>query len=613
MPFAAQWWVAPECANLLVIRIARVLVLLGLLWIGAFVLSSNASAATGDVLATYEVPPQFNRSRFPTAPLLIGDRLFEFDPSFNGGYVHDAATGAFIERFSVSGLGSTDGFGEAAVRIGDEIFVSARNTTGGGHVYSFDHETLDRRITIPPATLARRNFGLAMATMGDRLVIGSVSSINPTPAVHVIDPADGSVELTILQPTTDRTLQFATTIAVAGTDIYVGGARFEGGPDEPDKVYAFDGNTGELKFTIPNPTPSAELSDLYGDTIAVIGDRLFVNAIGDDDLGTDVGAVHMFDRHTGQLLRTFTSPTRQPGTLFGYSLAVVRDDLLVGAPEVQDLAGRPQGAAYLFDGATGEIKHTYRVPVSGTARFDAEVGLVVGAVGNDALVSFRGEIDGTFRAYGVRLQGYDERLQTIATTSFEEPAFLASTYRPGVDDHELGFVTTGAGQGLVPRAAVSPSTQFPNTQSFLLRQWNGAVTFDEIDLRNWGDVEVTAWFLLDRTTYQLGDSFRIFVTNGIDEVDLFNVAETVENEDAVDNYGRNYFGFTEVYANVPDTWQTARLVVETNVTGSGVRRYLELDEVRFRGVFVVPEPSAISLLVTGLLAVFATRRRRRIC
>ena len=63
----------------------------------------------------------------------------------------------------------------------------------------------------------------------------------------------------------------------------------------------------------------------------------------------------------GDLLHTFLNPTPAADDYFGYSVAGVGSNVLVGA--MGHSTGAPgAGAAYLFDGTTGALLHTFLNP-----------------------------------------------------------------------------------------------------------------------------------------------------------------------------------------------------------------------------------------------------------
>src|SRR6266699_3584398 len=63
------------------------------------------------------------------------------------------------------------------------------------------------------------------------------------------------------------------------------------------------------------------------------------------------------DTNFSDLVR-IQDPSSSAGDLFGWSVAAAGDNILVGAPGVNNGAG----AAYLFDGTTGTLIGTYQKP-----------------------------------------------------------------------------------------------------------------------------------------------------------------------------------------------------------------------------------------------------------
>jgi len=105
-----------------------------------------------------------------------------------------------------------------------------------------------------------------------------------------------------------------------------------------------------LVQTFLNPTPAAD--DGFGYSVAALGSNVLVGAPFDDTGTTNAGAVYLFDGSTGALLRTFQQPTPGAGDNFGYSVATLGNNVLVGAP-FNSTGATNAGTAYLFDGSTG--------------------------------------------------------------------------------------------------------------------------------------------------------------------------------------------------------------------------------------------------------------------
>lgn len=572
---------------------------------------SHCHAGSGDLIQTYISP--YPGGGLYTAAISLDERLLLFDIGARRGYEYDAATGVLLSAFRGSSVAEDgDGFGTDAIRIGNAIFASAPNTgftPQEGSVFHFDASTLDETLISPSETLQRFRFGNALEALGDRLVVGAPES-SPPAKVVVIDPATGGVDLIIPRPASATDRWFGTSLAVADRTIFVGGARRGLGGTHAEAIYAFDGDTGELQFTIPNPAPG-DGGDVFGESLAVIGDHLFASAPRDDYFNVDAGAVHMFNRHTGALIRTITGPTRQGAQEFGSSLAVHGNDLLIGAQGTYDISWRPRGAAYQVDGATGDVKHIFRLP----SEFDVEstsysVGSFVGSVDEDVLLTYNGDGDDEPRNFAVRLGGYDPRTRTIAYTSFSEPAIGATAYE-GESGQELGFASTGVPvAGANPLAGVATASFAFAGKSLRHRNWLGQTTFDVVDLAGWEDAEVALWFRVGDQPYEPTDQVQLYITNGTEQVDLLIAEATNDTSDLIDRYG-DYGAYTEIVAKIPANWTHVQLVLESSTSDIAGREYFEIDEVRVSGVYVVPEPPAgdLALILAGCLALLFGFRR----
>jgi len=108
---------------------------------------------------------------------------------------------------------------------------------------------------------------------------------------------------------------------------------------------SFDGTTGSLLQTFLNPDPGA--GDQFGFFVAAVGSNVLIGAPFDDSGATDAGSAYLFDGATGGLLQTFSNPTPAIGDQFGFRVSAVGANALIGAP-LDDTAATNAGAAYLY-------------------------------------------------------------------------------------------------------------------------------------------------------------------------------------------------------------------------------------------------------------------------
>ena len=134
------------------------------------------------------------------------------------------------------------------------------------------------------------------------------------------------------------------------------------------------GSTPLTTFTDPGGTPG----DYFGYSVAAVGNNVLIGAYNSNN---SRGAAYLFDQ-SGSLLTTFTDPGGVQQDRFGYSVAAIGNNVLIGAR-----GSNYCGAVYLYD-QSGSLLRTFTDPrVAGTNEF----GCCVAAVGNNVLIGAYGE------------------------------------------------------------------------------------------------------------------------------------------------------------------------------------------------------------------------------
>lgn len=134
-----------------------------------------------------------------------------------------------------------------------------------------------------------------------------------------------------------------------------------------------------LSQTIDNPTPTS--GDMFGSSVSISGNNVLVGAIQ----ASGGGQAHLFDVNTGALLQTFSNPTPTGNDLFGFSVSLSGNSALIGALS-DDTNGVNVGQAYLFDANTGALLQTFNDP---TPTQTDSFGVSVSVSGNNILVGAR--------------------------------------------------------------------------------------------------------------------------------------------------------------------------------------------------------------------------------
>jgi len=240
-----------------------------------------------------------------------------------------------------------------------------------------------------PATDDR--FGYSVAGFGDNILIGALfddpGGVTDAGSAYLFSGTTGALLFTFNNPFPQAGDQFGWSVAGVGNNVLIGAPY-----DDPDGIgdagsaYLFSGTTGALLQTFNKPNPRT--FERFGDSVAGVGGNALVGALAAfEDIGggevVDVGAAYLFDSSTGVLLQTFNNPNPSQGDRFGYSVAGVESNVLIGAPRDDPEGVSNAGSAYLFDSTTGALLFTFNKP-NPTA--DDEFGNAVAGVGSNALI-----------------------------------------------------------------------------------------------------------------------------------------------------------------------------------------------------------------------------------
>jgi Leucine-rich repeat (LRR) protein len=182
--------------------------------------------------------------------------------------------------------------------------------------------------------------------------------------------------------------QFGYAVSQAGQDIAIADPGDDTNGTDAGAVYVYDGGTGQLKATLLG----AAAGDRFGSALASSGNLLIVGApfakAYDDPTAPNSGNVYVYDTSSGRSLGTLYVPQGSPNDQFGAALAVVGQDVLVGAPN-DTIYNTGAGAVYRYNLISRDNVAQYYFPdVAAGDHFGAAITtagnrIYVGAPGRD--------------------------------------------------------------------------------------------------------------------------------------------------------------------------------------------------------------------------------------
>jgi Ca2+-binding RTX toxin-like protein len=318
------------------------------------------------------------------------------------------ASGYGEGRYSLgSGSAMTDGTGSASFTFqfptpaGGARFVAATATDPSGNTSEFSQ---DFGVDLPPTAVI--GFTNLAVNEGTPIPFDASGSADPSgvPLTYTWSFGDGGTA-TGPKPTHTYTAAGTDTVTLTVNDGFGGVSTAMATVAVNDVPPVFTLNSYAPPLTLTTPSPG----DGFGESVASVDGNVAIGA--PDENGT--GAVYFYDGVTkanapaspftyGSLIHVFADPNPQPGDEFGASLAVVGNELVVGAPG-SSLSGPGDGVVYVFDanaeGTTfGAVLATLTIPDAGALN-DAHFGAAVGANNTNIVVGAPGKNGGVGGAY----------------------------------------------------------------------------------------------------------------------------------------------------------------------------------------------------------------------
>ncbi len=284
---------------------------------------------------------------------------------------------------------------------GQSRFVSATATDSSGNTSEFSRAF---GFDIPPT--ASIGFTSISVNVGSAITFSGLKSTDSSglPISYAWTFGDGDAA-TGPTPTHTYTALGTDTLTLTVSDGFGGENTATATVTVVDVPPVFTPNSFAPPLTFTTPSPG----DGFGQSVAAVDGDVAIGA----PYASGNGAVYFYDGLTtanqsvstynyGQLIHVFADPNPQPGDQFGASLAVVGNELVVGAPG-SSLSGQGNGVAYVFDANNesttfGEVLATLTIPNPG-GMTNAQFGAAAGATDTNIVIGAPGYDLGTGEAY----------------------------------------------------------------------------------------------------------------------------------------------------------------------------------------------------------------------
>lgn len=313
-----------------------------------------------------------------------------------------SAAGAWRLRTTLADPGHRQGdfFGDAVAVSGSTVLVGApvasyqSHLTGLVYVYGLVNGTwrLRGKITDPDNGVYDE-FGGSVSVSGTTAVIGAADADAHAGAAFVFTRQAGgtwALQATLTNPTTAQD-SFGTAVATSGTIVVVGA------PDADNisgMAYVFarseSGWQRQAALSVPHHVTNA----LFGWSVSA---SLSTVAVAAEGMRNSAGAVYLFTRSgvTWRRQQKVSDPAGFADDSFGYSVSIVRNRLIVGAPQT---SAYRCGSSYEYTRSAGTWRRRAKLVNPGCSKGDL-FGWSVALSGRTAVIGAPGERHGTGAAY----------------------------------------------------------------------------------------------------------------------------------------------------------------------------------------------------------------------
>jgi hypothetical protein len=318
-----------------------------------------------------------------------------------------------VQKLIASDAAAEDSFGQSVSISGDTAVIGADGnddagpSSGSAYVYERNQGGADnwgevRKLTASDAAVMDY-FGYSVAISGDAVVVGAFwedEAAEDAGAAYVYERNRGGADnwgevRKLIASDAAAGDSFGVWVAVSGGTVVVGAPYDDDAGYASGSAYIYVASDCDWVEQAKPVASDAAAEDLFGYSVAISADTLVIGAPGDNDAGSDSGSAYVVERNHGgadnwgEVLK-LTASDAAAGDLFGRSVAVSGGTVVVGAPLNDDWSG----SVYVFErnhGGADNWGEVQKLAVTGGPA-QAAFGKSVGLSGDTAVVGTRNAI-----------------------------------------------------------------------------------------------------------------------------------------------------------------------------------------------------------------------------
>lgn len=287
-------------------------------------------------------------------------------PDAGAVYAYDqlGANWAILPILRPSNGSTGDRFGTAVAYDGFTAAITARNTHGGkGSVYIYERQGpawVEMSELVDPASLAGEAFGTTVDIHGDWAAVGAPErtqgGLVGAGGISLFR-RDSQVgfwtwvhDSNLSAQDFGAVAQFGKSVAISGSTMAVGSPSASIGGGRLGAVYLFEYDGSQWVQTLKIPSPSPNNFSLFGESVSIYENTLLVGAPADTTHGFNAGQAYFYERVNGVWtlgqVASALAPAQEDS--FGRSVSMEGNIAVIGAPGTGVGVTPYSGAVYRF-------------------------------------------------------------------------------------------------------------------------------------------------------------------------------------------------------------------------------------------------------------------------
>ena len=176
----------------------------------------------------------------------------------------------------------------------------------------------------------------------------TITEIESQSAVGTKEPFEN--QLKILASDKQTGDLFGYSVSISGDTALVGGYGEDTGGADVGAAYIYQYNGSTWVEQAKLQANDKQAGDLFGYSVSISGDTVVVGAHGEDTGGSNAGAAYIYQYNGSTWLEQakLQASDKETNDWFGRSVSISGDTAIVGA-RYEDTGGKDAGAAYIFD------------------------------------------------------------------------------------------------------------------------------------------------------------------------------------------------------------------------------------------------------------------------